>query len=90
MCFGVIEKQGHALPVTIWSIRLDLLPVRASTPDRSRGLSAVQFNRFIRSRQRIEEAFDMRFPYTEGEVEVVLPIALWGVRFRLVRAGRPR
>src|SRR6266536_6459148 len=29
MCFGVVEKQGHALPVTIGAIRLDLLPLRA-------------------------------------------------------------
>ena len=32
----------------------------------------------------------MRFPHAEGEVEVVLAIALWGVRFRLLRVGRPR
>src|SRR6266581_8827257 len=85
MCFGVVEKQGHALLMTIGAIRLDLLPLRAPIPDFVRGYGAVELNRFVRSRQRVEDAFDMRFPNAEIEIEIMLSIAAGNVRFRLRR-----
>ncbi len=69
--------------MTIGAIRLDLLPLRAPIPDFVRGDGAVELNRFVRSRQRLEDAFDMRFPNTEVEIEIMLSIAAGDIWFRL-------
>ncbi len=73
------------MPMTIRAVGLDLLPLRAPTPDLLHGHGAVQLNRFVRSRQRVEDAFDMRFPDAEVEVEITLSVVAGDVWFRLRR-----
>lgn len=91
MGLWIIEKQRQTLPVTPWTIGLDLFQVGATIPDLSLGFSAFQLNPGRRTAERLLEECDVRLPRANTEVEIVLTVPHRGFGQRgCTRSGRLR
>src|SRR5579863_846135 len=90
MRLGIVEKQSQAFPVAIGTVRLDLLHLGAAIPDLPHGDGSIQRHGVGRTRQWVEDAFDLGFPYPDIEIEIMLTVARRDCRRLSGRAGRKR
>ena len=73
---GVVEEDGHSLPVALWTIRFNFFHLSATVPELVDVYSSIQFDRLVRSGQRMHPPDNVRLPCAEVEVEVMAAITL--------------
>ena len=87
MRLRIVKKQGQPLTMARRTIRLDLLHLCVATPkfaDRNR---AIKFHPVVRAGERMQQAADMRFPGTDIEIEIVLPVPRYSGGRGRIRTG---
>jgi hypothetical protein len=64
-------------PLTLWSVGFDFFELCFPAPNRPHGNGSFQYEGLGWARERIEHAPEVRMPYPDVEVEVVLTIAFF-------------
>ena len=84
--FRVVEKQRKTFPMSLGTVRLDLLEECATVPHLARRHRPIQLDKVRLAGERIEHAPDVGMPDADIEIKIVLAVS-WSVCLRRFRGS---